>query len=71
MIKPRPMYQNVVINVHIAYKYYFDTLLIFAIIKDLRLWSGSVKAGHSDSSPFVRSSLTCKWPTPPHPPSAD
>ena len=25
-----------------ALKYYFETLLIFAIIKDLRLWSGSV-----------------------------
>ena len=23
-------------------KYYFETLLIFVIIKDLRLWSGSI-----------------------------
>ena len=36
------MYQNIVINVHTALKYYFETLLIFAIIKDLRLWSGSM-----------------------------
>ena len=45
-------------------KYYFETLLIFVIIKDLGLWSGSVWAGHCDSSPLVRSSLTCKWPDP-------
>ena len=32
-------------------------------MKDLRLWSGSVEAGHSDSSALVRS-LTCKWPDP-------